>query len=375
MTAETRSLISVPDAKLFVAFELGKKDWKLAMTSGFGVKPVVKTVPSGDWAAVARALVAGRQRLGLGPTAGVISCYEAGRDGFWIHRALTARGASNRVVDSASIEVNRRARRTKTDRIDAVKLVTMLVRAVAGEPTVWREVRVPPAADEATRHQSRERQALVRERTRLINQIRSWLATCGTALPKHATGPWWTTVQDWAGAALPAAVQARIARATVRLQLLAEQIAELNALQRTTVRAAAAETPAARLRRVKGLAATSISVLLEEGLVWRAFANRRQVGGMLGFAPTVYASGDQQHQLGISRAGNTRLQSVMTQLAWRWVRWQPTSALTLAYLRRFGDSARARKIGIVALARKLLIALWRWAVSGIEPAGAIMTAA
>jgi transposase len=367
--------MSVPDATLFVAFELGKKDWKLAMTSGFGVKPVVKTVPSGDWAAVDRALAAGRQRLELGPTAGVISCYEAGRDGFWIHRALTARGASNRVVDSASIEVNRRARRTKTDRLDAVKLVMMLVRAVAGEPTVWREVRVPTAADEATRHQSRERQTLVRERTRLINQVRSWLATCGTVLPKHATGEWWMTVQDWAGAALPAAVQARIARATARLQLLAEQIAELNTLQRTTVRAAAAETPAARLRRVKGLAATSISVLLEEGLVWRAFANRRQVGGMLGFAPTVYASGDQQHQLGISRAGNTRLQAVMTQLAWRWVRWQPTSALTLAYLRRFGDSARARKVGIVALARKLLIALWRWAVSGIEPAGAIMTAA
>ena len=161
MTAETRSLMSVPDGRLFVAFELGKKDWKLAMTSGFGVKPVMKTVPSGDWVAVERALAAGRSRLALGSTAGVISCYEAGRDGFWIHRALTARGARNRVVDSASIEVNRRARRTKTDRIDAVKLVTMLVRAVAGEPTVWREVRVPTAADEATRHQSRERQTLV----------------------------------------------------------------------------------------------------------------------------------------------------------------------------------------------------------------------
>jgi transposase len=375
MTAMTRSSVSVPEVLLYVAFELGKKDWKLAMTSGFGVKPVLKTVPSGDWSAVERALTLGRQRLGLSAAAPVISCYEAGRDGFWIHRALTARGVSNRVVDSASIEVNRRARRTKTDRIDAVKLVTMLVRAAAGERTVWREVRVPTAADEATRHRSRERQTLVRERTRLINQMRSWLATWGTALPPHATGEWWTTVRDWAGAPVPPEVQARIARAAARLRLLAEQIATLQVAQRTTVRAAAAETPVARLRRVKGLAATTISVLLDEGLVWRAFANRRQVGGMLGFAPAVYASGTQEHQLGISRAGNTRLQSVMTQLAWRWVRWQPSSALTLAYQRRFGDSARARNVGIVALARKLLIALWRWAVQQIEPAGAIIAAA
>ena len=137
MTATTRPAVSVSEPTLYVAFELGKKDWKLAMTSGFGVPPWLRTVPSGDLGAVERALAAGRQRFGLAAAARVVSCYEAGRDGFWIHRALTQRGFANRVVDSASIEVNRRARRTKTDRIDALKLVMMLVRACDGEPRVW----------------------------------------------------------------------------------------------------------------------------------------------------------------------------------------------------------------------------------------------
>src|SRR5688500_13855300 len=183
MNAMTRPAMSVSEPTVYVAFELGKKDWKLAMTSGFGVQPWWRTVPSRDWAAVARALAHGRARFGLSASARVVSCYEAGRDGFWIHRALVREGISNRVVDSASIEVNRRARRAKTDRLDAAKLAAMLVRAVLGERGVWREVHVPSVADEAARHASRERTQLVQERTRLVNQIRSWLATCGARLP------------------------------------------------------------------------------------------------------------------------------------------------------------------------------------------------
>jgi transposase len=360
---------------LFVAFELGQEQWKLAMTSGFGVAPVVKTVRRGAWDAVDRALTAARQRLGLPSTVPVVSCYEAGRDGFWIHRALAARGVRNRVVDSASIEVNRRARRAKTDRLDALKLVAMLVRVAYGDRTVWREVRVPSVADEAARHVSRERQTLVQDRTRLVNQVRSYLTTWGATLPKTQAAGWWTTVTDWQGQPLPAAVQARLARAHQRLVFLAEQLTALETTQREALAAAAADQPAARLRRLKGVAAISVSVLLDEGLAWRDFQNRRQLGGLLGFAPTPYASGTLQRDLGISGAGNTRLQSVMVQLAWSWVRWQPSSALTQWFQRRFGDSARARKVGIIALARKLLIALWRWAVQGIEPAGAIVAAA
>ena len=374
MIAAVRSEVSVNEPVLYVAFELSKKEWKLAMTAGFAVSPVLRTVPAGDLAAVQRALRAGRERCGVGETARVVSCYEAGRDGFWIHRALTAKGITNRVVDSSSIEVNRRARRTKTDRLDALKLVMMLVRVCQGERRVWSEVRVPDAAVEAARHGSRERTALVQEQTRVRNQIGSWLATWGCEVSARARGQaqWWTRVNDWAGAPLPAAVQARLARADARLALLAEQIATLEAAQREATRASTPGDPSYRLTRLRGIATTSAAILLDEGLDWRALRNRRQVGGLLGFAPAHYASGETSRDQGIRRAGNKRLQSVMVQLAWGWLHWQPESALSRWYRERFDRGKRARKVGIVALARKLCIALWRYATVGIVPAGAIL---
>ena len=374
--AETRTLSgSVSEPTLYVAFELGKKEWKLAMTSGFGVAPWLRTVASRDWRAVERAIAQGRARFGLSAGAPVVSCYEAGRDGFWIHRALVHRGVDNRVVDSASIEVNRRARRAKTDRLDALKLVTMLVRVCAGEPHVWREVRVPPVAIEAARQVSRERTALTQDQTRLVNQMRGWLATWGAGLPSRRRGSWWARVRDWAGAALPAEVQARLARAEVRLQALHAQIAALDAQQHAAVRRATPNSAVRQLVQLKGVATTSASVLLDEGLVWRAFRNRRQIGGLLGFAPTPYASGETVREQGISRAGNARLQAVSIQLAWNWVRWQPHSALTRWYQAHWGKGKRARRIGIVAVARKLVIALWRYVTSGVVPDGAILKVA
>jgi transposase len=375
MIATTRLEMSVSEPTLFVAFELGKKDWKLAMTSGFGVDPWVKTVPSGDRRAVERMLAQGRQRFGLPVGARVVSCYEAGRDGFWIHRALMQLGLTNRVVDSASIEVNRRARRAKTDRLDALKLVRMLVRVWYGERRVWSEVRVPTVAEEAARQVSRERTALTQDQTRIVNQMRGWLATWGATLPSRRRDGWWTRVRDWAGAALPAEVQARLARAEARLQALAGQIAELDAQQQAAVTAAAPTSALRQLVQLKGVATTSASVLLDEGLVWRAFRNRRQIGGLLGFAPTPYASGESEREQGISRAGNARLQAISIQLAWNWVRWQPASALTHWYRARFGTGKRARRIGIVAVARRLVIALWRYVTTGVVPAGAILKVA
>jgi transposase len=357
---------------LYVAFELGKKDWKLAMTSGFGVDPWVRTVPSGDLRAVERVLGEGRRRMAVPAGAPVMSCYEAGRDGFWIHRALTELGLRNRVVDSASIEVNRRARRAKTDRLDALKLVRMLVRVCVGERRVWSEVRVPSVADEAARQVSRERTALTQDQTRLVNQMRGWLATWGCRLPARRPAGWWTTVRDWAGAALPAEVQARLARAEVRRHALEAQIAELDAAQQAAVVAAEPTRAVRQLVQLKGVATTSASVLLAEGLEWRAFRNRRQIGGILGFAPTPYDSGESTREQGISRAGNARLQAVSIQLAWNWVRWQPTSALTQWYQANFGKGKRARRVGIVAVARKLVIALWRYVTLGVVPEGAVL---
>ena len=375
MIATTRSVVSVSEPTLYVAFELGKKDWKLAMTSGFGVEPWVRTVPSGDLRAVTRVLRDGRQRLGLPGGAAVLSCYEAGRDGFWIHRALTQLGIRNRVVDSASIEVNRRARRAKTDRLDALKLVRMLVRVCHGERRVWSDVRVPGVADEAARQVSRERTALTQDQTRLMNQMRGWLATWGARLPTRRPAEWWMTVRDWSGAPLPAEVQARLARAAARLAGLEAQIAELDAQQQAAVAVAAPTSAVRQLVQLKGVATTSASVLLEEGLVWRAFRNRRQIGGILGFAPTPYDSGETEREQGISRAGNARLQAISIQLAWHWVRWQPQSALTRWYQANFGKGKRARRIGIVAVARKLVIALWRYVTQGRVPEGAILKVA
>lgn len=374
MTAMIRSEVSVNEPVLYVAFELGKKTWKLAMTTGLAVPPWVRTVEAGDLAAVDEVLQRARARLGVAAAAPVISCYEAGRDGFWIHRALTARGVANRVVDSSSIEVNRRKRRAKSDRLDAVKLVRLLVRVCAGDREAWAEVRVPSAATEAARHRSRERTALTVEQTRLRNQIGSWLATAGARVSGRvrAQARWWTSARDWAGEPLPAEVQARIARATARLTVVAEQIATIETTQTQGMRAAAPDSAATRLRQVKGLGVTSVSVLLDEGLVWREFNNRREIGGLLGFAPVKYESGAVSRDQGISRAGNDRLQSTMVQLAWGWVQWQPQSELTQWYLARFGIGKRTRKVGIVALARKLLIALWRYATAGIVPAGVIL---
>lgn len=376
MTAATCSQIgSVSERTLFVAFELSAKHWKLAMSSGFGIDPWIRTVAAGDVSGVQRTLAHARQQFQLPTDAVIVSCYEAGRDGFWIHRALTELGVRNRVVDSASIEVSRRARRVKTDRVDAVKLVRMLIRACSGERDVWREVRVPTPRHEAARQVSRERTELVEEQTRLVNQMRSWLTVWGARLPGRRAGAWWTSVRDWAAAPLAPEVQARVARSEARLALLQTQIAALDAQQAATVAAAVPTSALGRLVQVRGVGVTGASVLIAEGLDWREFRNRREIGGLLGFAPTPFQSGEVAHEQGISRAGNPRLQAISIQLAWNWLRWQPASALSRWFQARFARGKRLRRIGIVALARKLVIALWRYATQGIVPAGAVRKAA
>jgi transposase len=203
-------------------------------------------------------------------------------------------------------------------------------------------------------------------------KMRGWLATWGASLLSRRRGDWWTTVRDWAGAPPAREVQTRLARAEARLAMIAGQIGELDAQQAAAVTTAAPASALRQLVQLKGVAPTSASVLLDEGLVWRAFRNRRQIGGLLGLAPTPYDSGESTQEQGISGAGNKRLQSISIELAWNWVRWQPLSALTQWYRARFGTGKRARRIGIVAVARRLLIALWRYVTTGVIPAGAIL---
>ena len=235
---------------------------------------------------------------------------------------------------------------------------------------MWSEVRVPRVAEEAARQVSRERTALTQEQTRLVNQMRGWLATWGAQLPRAAAGT---------GGRRCAIGRARRCRpkckrgsrgrrrGCTRSRRRSRRL-ETGASSRPST--AAAPTSAVRqLVQLKGVATTSASVLLDEGLVWRAFRNRRQIGGLLGFAPTPYDSGESEREQGISRAGNARLQAISIQLAWNWVRWQPASALTQWYQAHFGTGKRARRIGIVAVARKLVIALWRYVTTGCLPTG------
>ena len=198
----------------------------------------------------------------------------------------------------------------------------------------------------------------------------------GGALPTRRPAGWWTRVRDGADAPVPAEVQARIARAEARRAALEDQIAELDAVQDAAPTAAPTDSALGRLVRVKGVGTTSAAVLLDEGLVWRAFRNRREVGGLLGFAPMPYQSGDSARDQGIGGAGNHRLQATNVQLAWQWVRWQPASPITQWFRERFAKgSGRLRRIGIVAVARRLVIALWRYATTGVVPAGAILKVA
>ena len=218
MTATTHpQSASVCDGRLYVAFELSNKSWVLALTAGFGAPIWEQRMIPQDWRKLQQVLAKARAKFSLAAEARVVSCYEAGRDGFWLHDALLAQGLENRVVDSSSIEVNRRARRNKTDRIDARKLVQQLVRVALGERHVWREVRVPPVAERAARHCSRGRHTLVAEQTRLINQLRGWLQTWGATLPTRRGAAWWERVRDWRGETLPAEVQEQLALASARL--------------------------------------------------------------------------------------------------------------------------------------------------------------
>jgi transposase len=355
-------------SELYVAFELGEKSWKLSLSDG-GHSPSRYTVAAGDTAAVRECIAKAKTRCALAPEAGVHSCYEAGRDGFWLHRWLIAQGTDSIVVDSSSIEVNRRARRAKTDRLDGDKLLTMLMRYRAGERRVWSVVRVPTAEQEDSRRAHRELGRLVQERTAHISRIRALLVLQNLRV-KYVGGRLW---QGWwsrhAPGLLPG-VRAEIERESERLSLAQRQIRIIEAQQRQAV-AADTEPQVARLARLRAIGIGSGWVLVKELFGWRRFRNRREVAGCLGIAPSPYASGESETEQGISKAGNRRSRTLMVELAWCWLRHQPESALSQWFTCRFaGGGKRLRRIGIVALARRLAIALWRYLEDGLIPDGA-----
>lgn len=351
---------------LYMSFELGDKAWKLTCSDGRRT-PMHFTAGAGDCAAVQQHMERARARCALPATARVHSCYEAGRDGWWLHRWLKARGIDNLVVDSASIEVNRRARRAKSDRLDGDKLLQMLLRHRRGE-RVWSVLREPSAQAEDERRVHRELQRLTGEHTAHCNRIRA-LLVLHNLRPAHVGGRLWKAWWETHHSELPPRLRAEIERESERLQLVRQQMHAIQAQQRQEVQDGQ-QPLVQQLSRLRAIGLTGAWVLGKELFEWRKFGNRRELAASIGLAPTPYASGDSAREQGIGKAGNKRVRWLLVELSWRWLRLQPASALTQWFNRRFATGGkRMRRIGIVALARRLAVALWRYVQHGEIPAG------
>ena len=370
-TTLMRQAKQATDRQLFIAFELAQRHWRLAFGDGVGRARLV-TLEAGDQVAVKEAIAKARIHFGLDEAAAVVSCYEAGRDGFWLHRWLLECGVENLIVDSGSIEVNRRQRRAKTDRLDALKLLSMLMRYMGGERRVWTVLHVPTTEQEDARRPHRERERLERERLAHSNRIRGLLMLHNIRV-KTIGGAKWCQRLAALRVHLPVQLWAELGRESERLRLVVEQLRALEAERaQSLIQADPAREKTVKLLELVSIGPTSAWVLARE-VFWRTLRNRREVAHCAGLAPMPYASGESAHEQGISKAGNRRVRVLTVQLAWCWLRYQPQSALAQWFNVRFaGGGSRIRRIGIVALARRLLIALWRYVEYGVIPEGATL---
>jgi len=365
---------SITEAILYTAFELSHRKWKLAFSNGEKMRIV--TMDARDLDQLQEHMEKAKQKFGIEGPIRVVSCYEAGRDGFWLHRYLLSCGIENIVVDSASIEVNRRKRRAKTDRIDARKLLHKLLRYHGGEPLVWSVVNVPGEQAEDARQLHRELEVLKKERTMHRNRLKSLLIQQGIVVSNPSSRKFLIhleTLRRWDGKELPADLKARIIREHARLRMVEEQIYALG--KEREQRVAAADSGAikqvAQLMTLVGIGPNSSWKFVMEFFAWRDFKNGKQIGALSGLAPTPYDSGCGQREQGISKAGNERVRTLAVEMAWVWLRFQPQSRLSQWYSQRFGQGGkRMRRIGIVAMARRLLIDLWRYLEQGVVPEGA-----
>jgi transposase len=376
MNQTTRIAESTPAvAVLHMALELGASEWLLGFGVEAGRKASQRKVVAGDLDGLKREIARAKQRLGVPESARVVSCYEAGRDGFWLHRFLLSEGVENVVMDSSSIEVNRRHRRAKTDGVDLEKLLSLLIRYERGEKKVFGVAQAPTPEQEDERHLARELESLKQERTVHTNRIKGLLASVGVQV-KISKGflQQLDQAKQWNGERLQANLRERLRREGERLALLESQIAEVERFRRK------AETEATekvnRLQELKGIGENSSWLFVVEFFGWRQFRNRREVASLAGLTPMPYQSGDTINvDQGISKAGNWRVRCMAVEIAWAWLRFQPKSRLSLWFQERYGPgSRRSRRVGIVALARKLLIALWRYLDYGVIPDGAVLKA-
>ena len=375
MSATRKSDFTAQEAVLYMALELSENTWKLGFTTGLGQEPRQRDIPGRAVVVMEAEIRAAKERFGLPPETPVVSCYEAGRDGFWLHRCLLSLGVANDVVDSSSIEVNRRQRRAKTDRLDVKKLLKMLVRYHQGERDVWRTVRAPTVEEEDARQLHRELETLHQEQTSHSNRIKGLLSSCGATLEVDRDLPRrLKKLRLWDGSPLPADLHARLLREFERMQVVNRQIRHLEQARARRIRQGTKDPAVAQVRkllRLKGIGVNSSWLYVREVFGWRGIKNRRQLGAIVGLTGSPYRSGSLDHEQGISKAGNRRLRAMAIEIAWGWLHFQPGSALSRWYEQRFAHGGkRMRRIGIVAVARKLLVGLWKYLETGIPPEGA-----
>jgi len=362
------------DQVLAVALELSKASWKVALSDArhkARIKSADAQQPLARLEQVLALIEDARARWELPEAARLVVLYEAGQDGFWIQRALTARGIEALIIDPASLPVERKARRAKTDRLDACRLVEGLLGWLRGERTRFRVLRQPGVEQEDSRHWGREREQLRREMQQHRDRIVKLLTTQGcwekpgkTFAQRLERGE----LRDWEDKPLGAALQARLQREQARWQQARDQLKQLEPerIERFSPQQQAQRTQLAQLRGVGPVSAQRL--VLE--LFWRHFSNTRQLGACVGLVPQPYDSGTMRKDQGISKQGNRRVRALSIELAWMWLRYQPDSALSRWFAGKVqGDSKRSRRVAIVALARRLLIALWRYLEQGIPPEG------
>jgi len=370
---------SIKEAVLYIAFELSNSKWKLAFSDGNKVR--YKTISARNLAQLQAEIKLAKRKFKLAEEVKVLSCYEAGRDGFWIHRYLESQGIENLVVDSASLEVNRRKRRAKTDRIDAGKLLRMLIRYWGGEKKVWSVVRVPSEADEDARHLHRGLEDLNKERTMHRNRIKGFLVLHGIKVsnPSHKRFlEQLEALRTWDGRQVAPDLKSTIIREYDRLQMVEDQIRALE--KEKTERLNNPDTDSlqqvVKLASLYGIGSVSSWTFVMEFFGWRQFQNRQEVGALAGLTPTPYDSGKSLREQGISKAGNQRIRGLAVEIAWSWLRFQPQSHLSQWFMKRYANGGkRMRRIGIVAVARRLLIDLWRYLEYDKIPEGARLKSA
>lgn len=373
--AHTHNL-SADDFDLYIAADVGKLSWSLALTDGSTGNPSSIKVEAWNTEEVLRAVERARSRFGLPDDARVVWCHEAGRDGFSVHRYLEGLGFTSLVVDPASIETNRRKRRAKTDAMDARKLVRKLRSYVGGDRDVFSVVRVPSEEAEDERRLPREREKLKKERTLHRNRIQATLATVGAQIKWRANFvEMLQHVSTSTGAPLPRNARKEILREYERLQFVESQLKEIEEelMKPILEPKSAADHQAAQLYYLKGIGLVTATMLTREFFAWRDFQNRRQVGAAAGLTGTPAQTGESvNHDQGIDKVGNRRVRTLMIEIAWSWLRHQPESKLARWYQERAESvSKRSKRKDIVAVARRLLIDLWKYLHYGVVPEGAV----